>query len=122
MRPEKVLDRFIALTAAAGLPRVRLHDLRHLAATLMLAAGVPLALVSKTLRHSKVGITADLYAHLTRESALAAADSLGGVLDAAAAALASERAAHAATTVRPHEDDPDLLTRTAVAVTAGQGG
>jgi integrase len=97
LRPDWVLDRFHELTEQAGLPRVRLHDLRHLAATLMLTAGVPLALVSKVLRHATSGITVDLYGHLTAEAALAAADSLGTVLDAAAAELAAERAARAAT-------------------------
>ena len=47
-----------------GLPRTRLHDLRHLAASLYLAAGVDIAIVSKRLRHSCVGITSDTYAHL----------------------------------------------------------
>ena len=117
LRPEHVLARFLVLTEAAGLPRVRLHDLRHLAATLMIAAGVPLALVSKTLRHSKTAITADLYAHLTREAALAATDSLGDVLDAAAAKLVSERTA---TAVRPQSDDRDLLNRPASVVIAGE--
>ncbi|MFN2495395.1 MAG: site-specific integrase [Pseudonocardiaceae bacterium] len=120
LRPEYALARFIVLTEAARLPRVRLHDLRHLAATLMLAAGVPLALVSKTLRHSKTAITADLYAHLTREAALGAADSLGDVLDAAAAKLVSKRDAYAATTVRPHSRDPDLLNQSASVVPAGE--
>jgi integrase len=110
LRPDRVLDRFHELTAQAGLPRVRLHDLRHLAATLMLTAGVPLALVSKTLRHATSGISADLYGHLTKEAALAAADSLGSVLDAAAAELANERAARAATTLRPQEPDPHLTS------------
>jgi hypothetical protein len=64
----------------------------------MLTSGVPLPLVSKILRHAQTGITADLYGHLTAEAALAAADSLGAVLDAAAAELANERAARAATT------------------------
>jgi hypothetical protein len=45
--------------------------------------------VSKTLRHSKLSITSDLYGHLTQEASVAAADSLGAVLDA----VASERAA-----------------------------
>jgi len=85
LRPEYVRRRLHALSAEAGLPRVRVHDLRHLAATLMISAGVPLALVSKTLRHSKVSITVDLYGHLTYEASQAAADSLGGVLDAATA-------------------------------------
>lgn len=96
LRPEHVLRRFHALSDEAELPRVRLHDLRHLAATTMLAAGVPLALVSKVLRHSQVGITADIYGHLTRETTHAAADVLGATLDAAAAELAGERAARVA--------------------------
>lgn len=117
LRPEYVLDRFHVLTEQAGLPRVRLHDLRHLAATLMIAAGVPLALVSKTLRHSKVGITSDIYGHLTREAASAAADSLGDVLDAATAA----HAARTATTLRPHDGDRGPSVRDTGTVTAGEG-
>lgn len=74
LRPDRVLERFHDLTEQAGLPRVRPHDLRHLAATLMLTSGVPLPLVSKTLRHAQTGITADLYGHLTRQAAVAAAD------------------------------------------------
>lgn len=89
LRPEYARRRLHSVAAAAGLPRVRVHDLRHLAATLMISAGVPLALVSKTLRHSKVSITVDLYGHLTHEAAQAAADSLGGVLDAATARRAA---------------------------------
>ena len=80
LRPEKVLYQFRELTLASKLPKCRLHDLRHLAATLMLMNGVPLALVSKTLRHSQVSITADLYGHLTPEAAHAAADALGTAL------------------------------------------
>ena len=46
------------------LRRVRLHDLRHGQASLMLAAGVPLAVVSKRLGHSTITITSDTYSHL----------------------------------------------------------
>ncbi|MGH4009778.1 MAG: site-specific integrase [Pseudonocardiaceae bacterium] len=120
LRPDWVLDRFHDLTEAAGLPRVRLHDLRHLAATLMITSGVPLPLVSKTLRHAQTGITADLYGHLTAEAALAAADSLGAVLDAAAAELVNERVARAATTLRPQDHDPRLLSGSVCGETAGQ--
>lgn len=111
LRPEYVLRRFHELSDAAGLPRVRLHDLRHLAATLMLTSGVPLPVASKMLRHSKVGITADLYGHLTREASLAAADGLAAVLDAAAAERANEKKMTDATTVRPQIVVPDLLRR-----------
>jgi hypothetical protein len=41
-----------------------LHDLRHGQASLMLAAGVPLAVMSKRLGHSSVSITSDTYSHL----------------------------------------------------------
>ncbi len=111
LRPEYVLRHFQSLSDAAGLPRVKLHSLRHLAATLMIASGVPLAVASKMLRHSQVGITADLYGHLTREASHAAADGLAAVLDAAAAELVAERAMRDATTVRPTEDLPSLLRR-----------
>jgi integrase len=40
------------------------HDLRHGAASLMLAAGVNIALVSKRLGHSSVAITSDTYSHM----------------------------------------------------------
>lgn len=122
LRPEYVLRRFHELSDQAGLPRCRIHDLRHLAATLMLASGVPLPLASKMLRHSKTGITADLYGHLTRETSLAAADGLGAVLDAAAAELASERAMRGATTRRPHDAHSDLLGETESDVSAGSTG
>ncbi|MEV4830528.1 tyrosine-type recombinase/integrase [Micromonospora sp. NPDC049257] len=43
------------LTADAGLPAIRVYDLRHIAATIMINQGVPIAVVSKTLRHRNVG-------------------------------------------------------------------
>jgi integrase len=64
LRPESVLHHFHRLCAAAGVPRVRVHDLRHLIATLMISSQVPLAMASKTLRHSKLSITVDTYGHL----------------------------------------------------------
>ena len=47
-----------------GLPRIRLHDTRHTAATLMLAAGVPVKVVSEMLGHASISITLDVYAHV----------------------------------------------------------
>ena len=52
-----------ALLAAAELPHKRIHDLRHTAATLMLAARVSLTNVSKILGHSNPEVTARVYAH-----------------------------------------------------------
>ncbi len=49
----------------AGLPRQRFHDLRHAYATLLLEDGEELGVISRTLGHSQISTTADVYAHLT---------------------------------------------------------
>jgi integrase len=59
---------------------VRFHDLRHTAATLLLGAGVPLKVVSETLGHSNIAITADVYAHVTPELRREAADAMDRAL------------------------------------------
>lgn len=62
--PAAITKSFTSLVAKAGVRRVRLHDLRHGAASLMLAAGVPVEIVSKRLGHSSLAITLDTYSHL----------------------------------------------------------
>jgi len=71
-----VTKAFSAALAHLGLPHVRFHDLRHGVASLMLAQGVPLKLVSDALGHSTISITADTYAHLDREQRRAASDAV----------------------------------------------
>jgi len=53
--------------SAAGLPQMRFHDLRHAAATLMLALGIPLLEVSRALGHSQTSTTLDIYSHALPE-------------------------------------------------------
>jgi integrase len=55
--PDFVTYRFENLVHRHWLPRITLHKLRHLAASLQLAAGVDIAIVSKRLRHSSIKIT-----------------------------------------------------------------
>ena len=55
---------FRPLLKRAGLPQHRFHDLRHTAATLMLAQGVHVKVVSEMLGHSRSGMTMDIYAHV----------------------------------------------------------
>ncbi|MFF6841565.1 tyrosine recombinase XerC [Streptomyces tanashiensis] len=74
--PHLVLDRLHRLSEEAGVPRVTVHDLRHLAATLTITVGVPLTVVSKTLRHSILSTTANLYSHLTQQAAHQAVDTI----------------------------------------------
>lgn len=67
IEPDHIRVLFKRLLKKAGLPNVRFHDLRHGAATVLLAAGVPLKVVSELLGHSSVAITADIYAHVLPE-------------------------------------------------------
>ena len=48
----------------AMLKRIRIHDLRHTHATLMLKAGVHPKVVSERLGHANIGITLDIYSHV----------------------------------------------------------
>ena len=61
--PERVSKLFTQASKRAGLPRIRLHDLRHTYATLALGAGVHPKIVSERLGHANIGITLDCYSH-----------------------------------------------------------
>jgi integrase len=72
------------LLKRAGLPSIRFHDLRHTAATLLLARGVNVKVVSELLGHSSVAVTLSLYGHvlphMQREAAVAMDQALRGAL------------------------------------------
>ncbi len=51
------------------LPHARLHDLRHVHATMLLLAGVPVHVVSERLGHADPSITLRVYAHVIRQHA-----------------------------------------------------
>jgi len=71
--------RYHSLLEKAKLSPHRFHDLRHSCASLLLAQGVPLKVVSEILGHSQISITADYYAHIAPEmhrEALSRMDSL----------------------------------------------
>jgi integrase len=72
---------FHPLLARLSLPRVRFHDLRHTAATLLLAEGVHPKIVSELLGHKEVDVTLNLYSHVTPAMHQAAAEALGKLLD-----------------------------------------
>jgi integrase len=64
LHPDLITDWFRRLARAAGLPPIRLHDVRHSYATAALAAGVPAKVVSERLGHATVAITLDVYSHV----------------------------------------------------------
>lgn len=65
IRPEWFSKEFGRLVATSGVPRIRLHDVRHTYATIALKTGIPAKVVSEHLGHSTIAITLDLYSHVT---------------------------------------------------------
>jgi integrase len=65
LHPEWLSDAFAWRIRTTGLPPIRFHDLRHTHASLGLAAGVPIKVMSERLGHSTSSFTADAYQHVT---------------------------------------------------------
>ncbi|MGH2509850.1 MAG: tyrosine-type recombinase/integrase, partial [Ktedonobacteraceae bacterium] len=59
-----IAQQFTRVLQKAGLPHIRFHDLRHSAATLLLASGVNVKVVQEMLGHSDIHITLGMYAHV----------------------------------------------------------
>jgi integrase len=68
----KVSLAFRRAVEASGMPRVRFHDLRHGAVSLLIERGVDLATVSAIIGHSSISTTVDMYGHLTESHKAAA--------------------------------------------------
>ncbi|MFI7438667.1 tyrosine-type recombinase/integrase [Nonomuraea indica] len=64
----------------APLPHARLHDLRHIHATTLLLAGVPVHVVAARLGHADPSITLRVYAHVVRAAEASAADIFARVI------------------------------------------
>jgi site-specific recombinase XerC len=80
LHPAKVTRRFNELREEIGLPPVRLHDLRHGAATPAHAAGADLKDIQEMLGHSSITITADTYTSLLPETDLAIAEAAASLV------------------------------------------
>ena len=80
LKPNYISRTFEILVERARVPRMSVHGLRHEHASLILAGGVDLAIVSKRLGHSTLTITSDLYAHLLGAANLNAAEAGEAVL------------------------------------------
>ena len=80
LHPDTVTGNFRRICDRVGLTGVRLHDLRHLHATQLLAAGVPVRTVSGRLGHANAATTLNVYAHFLEASDRDAADVIGGLL------------------------------------------
>ncbi len=78
--PERVQQVLPKVLLAAGIRKIRPHDLRHTYATLAIKAGVPLLTVSRQLGHGSIAITADVYAHDAPGGNRAAAEAMEAIL------------------------------------------
>lgn len=94
MRPGYVSKLFELMVAKLNLPPMRFHDLRHLHASLMLASGQDLAIVSKSMGHSNSQITRDLYAHMVGDAARNAVEGAASLLPARRTVLTSVLTGH----------------------------
>lgn len=75
---------FRKLLKESGLPKIRFHDLRHTAASLMLNHGIPVLIASKRLGHSKPSVTIDIYGHLMPSKQEEAADLMDKLISSSA--------------------------------------
>lgn len=80
LSPDWISGRFEDLVRTAKLPRIRLHDTRHTAASIMVATRVPAKVVQEMLGHSHVSITLSLYAHVTPTMGREAGEALSASL------------------------------------------
>jgi len=76
LKPNYVTTAFPKLLAKYGLRPIRLHDLRHSCANLLITAHTPLIEVQQWLGHSSIQTTADLYSHLTFQEKLNSAETI----------------------------------------------
>lgn len=80
-RPDYTTQAFARIARDAGLPKVRLHDLRHFVATRLLANGVDVRTVAGRLGHKNPNVTLNVYAAFLPEADRDAADLLGRLLE-----------------------------------------
>jgi integrase len=78
--PDNFTKRFSGVAKRAGLGHWHPHELRHSAASIMLAKGIPLYVVQDVLGHSSIKVTKDVYGHLLGGEKLAAAEAMTAAL------------------------------------------
>ena len=79
--PHAFNHRFSKVLKEKGLEHMRVHDLRHTNASLMLSQGVSMKVASERLGHTTIGITMDLYSHIDEELQRDAASKLNIALE-----------------------------------------
>jgi integrase len=81
IEPRNYKRAFDSALEKAGLEHMRIHDMRHTAASLLLAQGVPPKVISEILGHARVSITLDIYSHLYEPMRKEAAEKMDALFD-----------------------------------------
>ena len=79
-KPDSMTQKWSRFMNAKSLPHVRLHDLRHSCATVMIGAGVDPKTVQQVLGHSDISVTMNIYAHCTPAMSRKAAEAMDAVI------------------------------------------
>lgn len=77
IHPRNLSRDFQVAVRRAGVPQIRLHDIRHTAATLALVGGAHPKQVQEMLGHARVAITLDVYSHVTEQMHAETAEKIG---------------------------------------------
>ena len=80
LSPDYVTSSFPKILKEHGLPKIRYHELRHTAGSLLLGKGLSAKQIQEYLGHEKISTTLDIYGHLSVEGKREAAEVMGSVL------------------------------------------
>jgi len=80
IKPDWMTRTFVSLSREAGLPRIRLHDLRHTWATLALRNGTHPKIVQERLGHANISTTLNTYSHVTPGMQAQAAEDIANLI------------------------------------------
>jgi integrase len=80
IKPDRVTRTFTRLSEEAGLPHIRLHDLRHTWATLALRNGVQPKVVQERLGHANISTTLNTHSHVTEGMQAEAAEEIANLI------------------------------------------
>ncbi|WP_406354164.1 tyrosine-type recombinase/integrase [Streptomyces sp. NBC_00658] len=105
--PQFFSDRFERLYKKVDLPPIRLHDLRHGAATIALLAGVHIKVVQKKLGHSSIKVTGDIYTSVLEEVEREAAEATLAAVPRARKKILQEPEEDDSTTAEDTEDSEE---------------
>jgi integrase len=83
VEPRNLARSFHRISEGAGVPRIRVHDLRHMCSSFLAAEGVPARTIMEILGHSQIAVTMNVYTHVTSEEQRQAMKLMDQLLDEA---------------------------------------